>query len=147
MNCCLTGILGSQPDFLAPVKSKLEEAINAAGHLCIFLPKFHCELNFIEMVWGRAKQHQRAECTFTTVGQEKNIMRWLNSVTVSEMRKYSARCRRFMKFYRLGCSVHLACYATRKYRGHRMAPSDITAAEIEKEYLEWKNKTMKSECR
>ena len=29
-------------------KSSVQEVIEAAGHLCIFLPKFHCELNFIE---------------------------------------------------------------------------------------------------
>jgi hypothetical protein len=33
-----------------PRKSMLETVIREAGHLCIFLPKFHCELNPIEMV-------------------------------------------------------------------------------------------------
>ena len=78
--CCAVGILASQPDFRVYVKSKkLEESINDAGHLCIFLPKYHCELNFIEMVWGRAKQIlQRDECVLTTVGQEANIRRWIS---------------------------------------------------------------------
>ena len=31
-------------------ESMLEKHIKAAGHECIFLPKFHCELNPIEMV-------------------------------------------------------------------------------------------------
>ena len=30
--------------------SLLEELITTAGHLCLFLPKFHCDLNPIEMV-------------------------------------------------------------------------------------------------
>lgn len=30
----------------------VEELIRSAGHKCIFLPKFHCELNPIEMVSG-----------------------------------------------------------------------------------------------
>ena len=34
-------------------KSKVEILIEKAGHLCIFLPKFHCELNPIEMVRRR----------------------------------------------------------------------------------------------
>ena len=74
--CCAVGILALQPDSsVAVVKSKLEEeATNKAGNLCIFLPKYHCELNFIEMVWGRAKQLQRNECLSTTVaGQEANV--------------------------------------------------------------------------
>ena len=89
---------------------------------------------------SRAKQLQRNECLSTTVGQEANVRRWVSSVTLSEIRKYAARCERYMRFYRLGCSVHLACYATRRYRGHRMAPSDITVAQIEQEYCEWKAK-------
>jgi hypothetical protein len=28
----------------------LEQVITQAGHLCLFVPKFHCELNPIEMV-------------------------------------------------------------------------------------------------
>ena len=30
------------------LKSSVQEVIEAAGHLCIFSPKFYCELNFIE---------------------------------------------------------------------------------------------------
>ena len=32
--------------------------IEKAGHKCLFLPKFHCELNPIKMVWDQAKQHE-----------------------------------------------------------------------------------------
>ena len=135
---CAVGALASQPDVRVPVKSLLEEAINARGHLCIFLPKYHCELNFIEMLWCRAKQHQRNECLTSTVGQEANVRRWLSMVTLDELRKYERRCARFMSFYRLGCSVHLAHYAARKYKGHRMAPSDATVEAIEADYCAWK---------
>ncbi|KIJ92020.1 hypothetical protein K443DRAFT_11722 [Laccaria amethystina LaAM-08-1] len=31
-----------------------EPICGSAGHECIFLPKFHCELNPIEMYWGWA---------------------------------------------------------------------------------------------
>lgn len=47
--CCMARLLSKQDDFLNQV-SMLEEVISAAGHECIFLPKFHCELNPIEMV-------------------------------------------------------------------------------------------------
>jgi hypothetical protein len=44
-------ILSKHDDFVQQV-SMLETIINNAGHdhECIFLPKFHCELNPIEMV-------------------------------------------------------------------------------------------------
>ena len=48
-NCCLARLLSQQEDF-ANQPSMLETLIKAAGHECIFLPKFHCELNPIEMV-------------------------------------------------------------------------------------------------
>jgi hypothetical protein len=42
-------LLSKQDDFVNQV-SMLETLIKEAGHECIFLPKFHCELNPIEMV-------------------------------------------------------------------------------------------------
>lgn len=48
-NCCMSRLLSKQDDFVHQ-ESMLEAVIKAAGHECIFLPKFHCELNPIEMV-------------------------------------------------------------------------------------------------
>jgi hypothetical protein len=48
-NCCLARLLGQQDDFKNQ-ESRLETFIRNRGHECIFLPKFHCELNPIEMV-------------------------------------------------------------------------------------------------
>jgi hypothetical protein len=48
-NCCMARVLSQQDDFHHQ-ESMLESMIKEAGHLCIFLPKFHCELNPIEMV-------------------------------------------------------------------------------------------------
>ena len=47
--CCMARLLSQQPDFRDQV-SLLEQKITTHGHLCLFLPKFHCELNPIEMV-------------------------------------------------------------------------------------------------
>ncbi|KAL1689946.1 hypothetical protein GGG16DRAFT_35084, partial [Schizophyllum commune] len=46
-DCCAKRIMESQPDFKEQ-RSLVQEIIEAAGHLCVFLPKYHCELNFIE---------------------------------------------------------------------------------------------------
>ena len=54
VDCCMRRILSLQPDFLAQ-KSKLQVEIEKRGHKCIFYPKYHCELNYIEMYWGAAK--------------------------------------------------------------------------------------------
>ena len=42
-------LLSNQADVKNQI-SPLEQMIVARGHLCMFLPKFHCELNPIEMV-------------------------------------------------------------------------------------------------
>jgi hypothetical protein len=37
-------------------------------HLCLFLPKFHCELNAIERYWGKTKKYTRRHCTYSLPG-------------------------------------------------------------------------------
>lgn len=39
----------------------------------LFLPKFHCELNPIERVWGQAKVYSRAHTNFTLPGLQSII--------------------------------------------------------------------------
>ena len=47
-NCCAVRLLSLQPDFLAQ-RPLIREVIEDREHKVIFYPKFHCELNFIEM--------------------------------------------------------------------------------------------------
>jgi len=56
-NCCMQRVLSLQPDFKNE-KPLLQLVVEKAGHKCLFLPKFHCELNPIEMVWGQVKQRK-----------------------------------------------------------------------------------------
>ncbi|QRV98629.1 DDE family endonuclease [Ceratobasidium sp. AG-Ba] len=58
-NCCMLRCLSLQQDFLDE-KPRIQHIIEDAGHICMFLPKFHCELNPIEMYWGYAKQRECA---------------------------------------------------------------------------------------
>jgi len=56
--CCARRLFSVQPDHLEQ-KSGLQEAIQSRGHLCLFIPKFHCKLNWIEYRWGRANWSTR----------------------------------------------------------------------------------------
>ena len=47
-DCCMARLLSKQDDFRFQ-ESLLEQKIKSKGHICTFLPKFHCELNPIEM--------------------------------------------------------------------------------------------------
>jgi transposase len=54
LDCCCHCIMFNQLDFVH-VDMILEATYNARGFKVIFLPKFHCKLNFIEQCWGYAK--------------------------------------------------------------------------------------------
>ena len=56
-DCCMQRLLSLQQDFREE-KPLLQLIIEKAGHKCLFLPKFHCELNPIEMVWGQMKRRK-----------------------------------------------------------------------------------------
>lgn len=56
--CCQKRMLYNQPDF-ANQLSAIEIVCKARGFEAVFLPKFHCELNFIEQCWRRAKRVYR----------------------------------------------------------------------------------------
>ncbi|KIM54200.1 hypothetical protein SCLCIDRAFT_31308 [Scleroderma citrinum Foug A] len=68
-DCCMAHLLSKQDDFTNQ-PSMLETLIKDAGHECIFLLKFHCELNPIEMYWGWCKYHYR-EVTKSTFEEAK----------------------------------------------------------------------------
>jgi hypothetical protein len=55
-NCCMARLLSQQDDFKNQ-PSMLETFIRSRGHECMFLPKFHCELNPIEMVCDIHSKH------------------------------------------------------------------------------------------
>jgi hypothetical protein len=48
-DCCLACLLSQQED-VTNQTSMLENLIVSASHHCVFLPKYHCELNPIEIV-------------------------------------------------------------------------------------------------
>jgi hypothetical protein len=52
--CCMYRVLALQEDFRTE-KPLIQSIIEKAGHVCLFLPRFHCELNPIEMLWGYVK--------------------------------------------------------------------------------------------
>ncbi|CAG8624712.1 23268_t:CDS:2 [Cetraspora pellucida] len=69
--------------------SAIVKLIEGAGHICIFYPKFHCELNFIEMYWSAAK------------------------------RKFARKSWRYMELYHKGLTGKLAEQACKKFKSYR----------------------------
>jgi hypothetical protein len=106
------GILSSQADFRT-TRSQIEEIIEEAGHLVIFYPKFHPELNWIEYYWGACKYFARRRCNYTFTSLREIVPKALESVSPSLVHKYWARSKRILKAY---CSG--AAYGDEQFREH-----------------------------
>jgi hypothetical protein len=86
-HCCMRRLLWNKPDF-ANVESLLEIECRSRGFKVIFLPKFHCELNFLEMCWGYAKRVYREKPTSSLEADlERNMVESLDSVPLTSMRR------------------------------------------------------------
>ncbi|THU76036.1 hypothetical protein K435DRAFT_705816 [Dendrothele bispora CBS 962.96] len=128
-NCCCTRILDLQPDFQAQ-KSLVHETIEEAGHLCIFLPKFHWELIFIEFFWGAVKRYLREHCDYSFDGLKKNMPDALASVSISTIQKWEHHMVRWMDAYRSGLDVKEAqikvrAFSSKRYKSHRRVPETL----------------------
>ena len=83
-------ILANHDDFRVE-KTIIEHFLSSCGHQVHFIPKFHCELNPIERVWGQAKRYTRSYTNFTLPGLRRIMETALDSVTLNIIRKYFAR--------------------------------------------------------
>ena len=77
----------------ATEKTIVEHYLETEGLQGCFLPKFHCELNPIERVWGQAKVQTRINTNFTIVQLRTIIDPALDSVSTDLIRKYFRRVR------------------------------------------------------
>jgi hypothetical protein len=125
--CCMWRILFNQPDFAA-VKSCLEDTCSEHKCTVLFLPKFHCELNPIKMVWGYAKRIYRLNPESSREDAlERNTLSALEQVPLESMRWFVLRAHRFADAYRHGLDGSQAAWAARKYKGHRVLPREFLA--------------------
>ncbi|KAF0699165.1 Aste57867_10261 [Aphanomyces stellatus] len=124
LKCCARHCLACHDDFRAQ-KSVLEETVVAAGHLCLFFPKYHCELNPIESYWCGANRHARSNCDYSWEGLVKCVPRSLESVPLSSIRKFFRRCSHYIQAYSYGLEYNMSQYAHKKYKSHRRIPECI----------------------
>ncbi|KIJ40068.1 hypothetical protein M422DRAFT_257136 [Sphaerobolus stellatus SS14] len=123
-HCCMTRCLAEQADFRNE-KPLLQIEIEKAGHICLFLPKFHCELNPIERYWGYTKRLFRASCNGSFPHAKKLLPECLDSCTTETIRHFFRKCWRYMSAYRNGLSGKQAEFAVKKYKSHRRIPDEV----------------------
>ena len=103
-----------------------------AGHKCLFLPKFHCELNPIEYYWGWTKYYYRERCTGQWQQAKKLWTEALDACPPHVLHRFFQRADRYASVYRLGATGLLAEYAVKKYKAHRsVTETDLTEAKNE----------------
>ena len=144
IDCCCHCILYLQPDFISQ-KSQLKEAIEQCGHICDFYPKYHCELNFIEQYWGKAKSQYRVTPRAKTgCEMESTVRESLDSVSLLQIRwsalffcvsscsplhRFTNRATRFINAYGEGLTGAQAAWENKKYHGHcTLPPASILEA-------------------
>jgi hypothetical protein len=129
-DCCARRLLANQPDFLGQ-KNWLQEIVDdwntthGSRHSLIFLPKFHCELNWIEMVWGYVKARLRRDCMFSFAELKMQLPKALQSIPLSTMRKFARHCFRYMSAYRVGLEGQALEHAQKLFSSHRKIPSHV----------------------
>lgn len=100
----------------------------------IFLPKFHCELNFIERIWGYCKAHLRRCCTFRFDDLQRMLPETLLSVPQHFFRRAARSCFRWMSGYREGLTGPFLDFIMKKYTSHRCIPKFADQPDLQAGY-------------
>ena len=80
-------------------KNEMITLLTGKEHTAVFLPKFHCELNGIERVWGHSKRLACAYCNYT-IGSLRETVPWsLDSIPVEIITNYIQKSRGYMFAY------------------------------------------------
>ena len=143
--CCAIRCLSHQEDFKNS-KEWLQEIAEKHGCSLIFFPKFHCELNFIEMIWAYLKNRLRRQCTYTFKELFDNVGQELLNIPLDFIRKVERRCFRYMDGYRLDLQGPLLDFAVRKYKSHRRIPTKEIDS-IRKAFEVFREKKLKTDGR
>ena len=116
-DCCGRRILELQPDFREQ-KGMVEEEVTRRGHLVMFYPKFHCELNWIEYFWGDGKRRTRQLCDYTFNGLRKTVPEVLKSTEEIRISRWFRKSERIVGAYRDGL-VYGSKEFKEAYKSHR----------------------------
>ncbi len=124
IDCCAKWIIFLEPDFVAQ-KGALHKIISIAGYKYIFYPKFHCELNFIEIYWKATNKFTYENYDYSWMGLQRIVPLDLNSVNLIIIRKFARKIWHYMYIYCKWIGEKLAEYAVKKYKPHRRVSDNI----------------------
>ena len=87
--------LASHSDFKNE-KNMVEQFLIEKGHICVFLPKFHPELNPIERVWAQLKHFTKGHCKYTLPSLRKKVPLAYYTVTLDNIKNHFRKVKHFM---------------------------------------------------
>jgi hypothetical protein len=133
--CCAYHVLSEEADFREQRPWLQEEVEGVEGFAIMFYPKYHCELNWIEMICGWVKSYHRRTCTYSyadlngAAGLRHTLMQ---RIPLAFVRRAARHCLRYMNHYRAGLEGPLLEFAVKTYKTHRAVTAeqagDIKAA-------------------
>ena len=113
--------MAQQPDFQAEANVLIQLAIDR-GYTMWFLPKFHCELNWIELAWGTMKQFTRAKID----GRWSTMVKALwwsygeGNLPLGLLRSFTRKVRELVHLYQHDLQGPFAVYCQSKIRTRRL---------------------------
>src|SRR6266540_2116839 len=90
-----------------------------------FYPKFHYELNFIEMYWETAKRYICKYYDYTWNRLQKTVSETLDSISLITIRQFAQKSWRYMNIYRKEITEKFAIFAEKKYKLHKRVPDNV----------------------
>ena len=96
----------------------LQQEIEQCGHMCLYLPKFHCELNPIERCWCHAKKQTKAFCNGSIERLRRTVPEALDSITMDMIAKFFMKTNDYEDAYK-GHSCHTVDTVIKTYKSHR----------------------------
>ena len=116
----LAELLSSQPDFLEE-RPEVEIDAQNRGHFVLWNPKFHAELNPIEMKWAHMKSYTRKHTKESMAATKRGVAEALKQYKHSTGAKHCAHARRYMRAYMSGTPSDAveAEMMQKTYTGHR----------------------------
>jgi hypothetical protein len=98
----------------------------------ILYPKYHSELNHIEMIRGWLKDYHRRSCTYNFKDLQRDLPITIElRLPISYFRlRY---CYWFIDEYRVSLTGAALDYTVKKFKRHRKIPVDVTREKMEAE--------------
>ncbi|CAB1105158.1 unnamed protein product [Ectocarpus sp. CCAP 1310/34] len=116
--CCIRKVFAELKAFKMEL-NKIEKMFKKAGHICIFLAKYHPELNAIERYWGYVKHLLRLSCEYSLPHMLEILPGALSDVPLGFVRGWSRVTWLYLEAYDEGLVDYLEVRDLKKWLSHR----------------------------